>query len=197
MAIIHAAWVHGHAMEVEFADRVARELRAGFYFRLAGLPGTENWVHFAIPTPVIVSDHRLKVGQVLLRYRASGGALVHAVHVYDGESKIADHNGLNNHPAQWVMEHHDVPGDPDVRWGVGISIGVRFPRAPANQLPREILRAPSVQAALPGAELRVSPETVVGGVATSLSWGPHIDFAAAGCDFVGVAPQAPVVVARP
>lgn len=156
MGLVHAAWIHGHAMEVEFADRVVRETRAGFFLRLEGRPGSENWVHCAIPTPVIVRDQRLKAGQVLLRYRAAGGALVHAIHVYDGETKIADYSGLNKQPAEWVTETHDVASDPQVSWGLGISVGVRFPRA-----------------------------------------GGHLDFASAGCDFVGEVVRPAVVVARP
>jgi hypothetical protein len=79
--------------------------------------------------------------------------MVHAVHVYDGEKRIVDTNGLTNQPADWVTERHDVAGEPPVSWGVGISVGVRFPSA-----------------------------------------GGYIDFASAGCDFVG---QTAVVVARP
>ena len=128
MALAHAAWTHGHAFEVEFPPRIARETRYGFYLRVEGRPSTDNWVHCAVPTPVIVREKRLRVGKVLLRYRTAGGALIHAVHVYDGESKIAEHNGLNHHPEEIVLQSFDVGRDPEVRWGLGISIGVRFPR---------------------------------------------------------------------
>ena len=153
MALVQAAWIHGHAMEIEFPDRIARETRTGFSLRVEGRAGSENWVHCAIPTPVIVREQRLKAGQVLLRYRAAGGALIHAVHIYDGETRIGDYNGLNNESADWMTERHDVSGDPQVSWGVGISVGVRFPHA-----------------------------------------GGHIEFASAGCDFVGEAIRPPVVV---
>lgn len=129
MSLMHAAWIHGHAMEVEFPDRIAREQRAGFYYRIEGRTGTDNWFHIAIPTPVIVHDQRLKAGSVLLRYRSAGGAIVTAVHVYDGEARIAHFDGLANHPEAWVMERHVIPGTPEVRSALGLSIGVRFPRA--------------------------------------------------------------------
>lgn len=132
MALVHAAWLHGHAMEVEFPDRIARQQRAGFYYRVEGRPGTDNWFHLAIPTPVIVNTQRLKVGQAMLRYRTAAGAILTAVHVYDGETRIARVTGLSNRPENWVFERHDVPGDPEVRWGVGISINVRFPSAGAR-----------------------------------------------------------------
>ena len=153
MGLIQAAWVHGHGMEVEFPDRVAHQTRAVFYYSVEGRPGSDNWFHFAVPTPVIVRDQRLKAGQVLLRYRALGGALVHAVHVYDGEKKIAEHNDLNHPPAEFTMQRFDVPLDPDVQWGIGISVGVRFPSA-----------------------------------------GSKLEFAAAGCDFIGTGGS---VVVRP
>lgn len=129
MTLVHAAWVHGHGMEIEFPERLVRERRAGFFWSVEGRAGTENWIHCAVPTPVISRGQRLQAGRVLLRYRVAGGASIHAVHVYDGERKIADINNLSNALAGWGMEAHEVPGRPEVFWGVGISIGVRFPRA--------------------------------------------------------------------
>lgn len=132
MILMHAAWLHGHATEVEFPDRIAHEHRAGFYYSVEGRAGTDNWFHLAIPTPVIVSTQRLHVGSVMLRYRTAEGALLTAVHVYDGESRISHADRLENHPDAWGMERYTVPGSPEVKWGVGISFNVRFPRAGAR-----------------------------------------------------------------
>jgi hypothetical protein len=46
--------------------------------------------------------------------------------VYDGEAQIAAHDGLDLSPAAWTMYRFNVPGRPEINWGVGISIGVRF-----------------------------------------------------------------------
>jgi hypothetical protein len=129
MPLAHAAWVHAAALEVEYPERVESQARMGFACHVRGRAGTDNWIHFAIPTPVIVQDRRLKAGSVMLRFKSSDGALVHAVHIYDGERRIAAHDGLSVQPSSWSAERYSVPGSPEVQWGLGISVGVRFPAA--------------------------------------------------------------------
>lgn len=124
--ISYASWIHGHSMQVEYPDRIASEWRAGFGITVEGKPGTTNWFHFAIPTPVIIDDVRLRADKVMLRFRTgSVDAVVRNVHVYDGERLIAEHNNLTlskeNPFAEFV-----VPDRPLIFWGLGISIGVGF-----------------------------------------------------------------------
>jgi len=125
MALAHAMWTHGHSMQIEYPDRVDSVRRAGPFVQVLAHGGSENWFHFAIPTPVIVDDSRLKADSVLVRFKCgSGDVSVGAVHVYDGEGRIAEHNNLNLHPADWDVERFQVPGRPEIQWGVGISINV-------------------------------------------------------------------------
>jgi hypothetical protein len=112
-------------MQVEFPDRAESIWRAGFYIRVVPKPNTVNWFHFAIPTPVIVDDNSLRVGKVLIRFKAgSAVAAVTAVHVYDGEVVIAVHDKLTLSPNAWSTASFDVPNHPEIKWGLGISIGV-------------------------------------------------------------------------
>ena len=125
MPLAHAMWTHGHSMQIEYPDRVESVWSAGFFIRVVPRLNTGNWFHFAIPTPVIVDDNRLSVGSVLLRFRVdSAVARVTAVHVYDGEVKIVSHDGLNLAPTSWSTPRFDVPSHPEIKWGLGISIGV-------------------------------------------------------------------------
>ena len=126
LKLAQAMWIHGHSMEIEYPDNIARVWRAGFYIEVEGKPNTNNWFHFAIPTKVIVKDNRLRVGSVmLLSETLSTQALIRDVHIYDGDVKIAQHNGVNlSGNAGFVR--FNVPPHPFVRWGVGISIGVHF-----------------------------------------------------------------------
>lgn len=120
-------WAHGHTMQVEVPTNVKNEWRAGFFIRVVGKPNTTNWFHFAIPTPVIVNDNRLAIDSALLRFRSnSGQAKVTNIHVFDGERRIAAHDGLNLAPSPWNMHRFAVPGRPEVLWGVGVTIGVSF-----------------------------------------------------------------------
>ena len=48
------------------------------------------------------------------------------VHVFDGETRIANHDGLDLSPTSFQMLRFAVPGRPEVRWGVGVTLGVGF-----------------------------------------------------------------------
>ncbi len=126
MALAHAMWTHGTTIQVEYPQKGTVE-RKGFSAKYKS-PGAArpNWLHFAIPTPVIVNDKRLRVGSVLVRFRCGGGAVVKAIHIYDGEKKIVGNDNLNLRPRQWHVERVDVPLDPEILWGLGISILVDF-----------------------------------------------------------------------
>jgi hypothetical protein len=127
MALAKAMWAHGHSMVIEYPDRIKSEWKAGFFYRVIGKPGTTNWFHFAIPTSVIVNDNRLAIDSVMIRFRCNSSlADITNVHVYDGEVKIASHDGLNLSPTGWEWPRFAVPGKPEIKWGVGISIGVKF-----------------------------------------------------------------------
>lgn len=127
MAITVAMWTHGHSMQIEYPDRLSLIWRAGSYIRIEGKSGTTNWFHFAIPTPVIIFDNRLKADSALIRLKTgSVDAWVKAVHIYDGENKIASHDNLSLAPSEFSMERFDIPNNPEMRYGLGVSIGVAF-----------------------------------------------------------------------
>jgi len=126
-------------MQIEYPERLSEQKRMGFYISTRGKPFTTNWFHFAIPTPVIVDGKRHFVGSVMIRLRTGPGASVHAIHIYDGEVKIAAHDGLNLSPqGGFVWPRFDMPAHPAIKWGLGISIGVKFGDA-ANLPPNKLL----------------------------------------------------------
>ncbi|MBN1361338.1 MAG: hypothetical protein JW993_12130 [Sedimentisphaerales bacterium] len=124
--ISYASWIHGHSMQIEYPDRIASEWRAGFAVKVEGMPGTDNWFHFAIPTPVIIDDVRLRADAVMLRFTTgSVDAFVRDVHVYDGEVRIAAFNDLYL-ALENAFVRLPLPDRPLMAWGLGISIGVGF-----------------------------------------------------------------------
>ena len=142
MAIEKAMWTHGHNMIVEHPANLKSEWRAGFFIRVVGKSNQTNWFHFAIPTPVIVNDKRLKIDSVLIRFKSnSNQATVTNVHVYDGETKIASHDGLNLYPSKYEGFRFKVPGNHPVSWGIGISIGVKFTGTTDSKNTMEFLSA--------------------------------------------------------
>ena len=127
MPLAYAMWIHGHSMTVEYADRIATLERQGNYIQVTGRAFSSNWFHFAIPTPVIVNDKRLQLGSILLRFRTGGATSLKAIHVWDGETRILVNDSVD--PAtneDFQMSRFAVPGNPEVRWGVGISLNAEF-----------------------------------------------------------------------
>jgi hypothetical protein len=124
--ISYASWIHGHSMEIEYPDRIAYQRRTGMSFDLEGKPGTINWFHFAIPTPVILNDVRLQADSVLLCFwTGSIDAFLRDVHIYDGRYRIAEFNEIylsQDQPSVRLT----LPGAPTILQGLGISLGVGF-----------------------------------------------------------------------
>ncbi len=124
--IVYASWIHGNSMEIEYPDRIVSQRHIGYYFEIEGKPGLTNWFHFSIPTPVIINDARLRIRKVVLRFTtASVDAFVRDVHVYDGEMRIAVFDEVYLSGDNWFAEFV-LPDRPEVRWGLGISLGVGF-----------------------------------------------------------------------
>lgn len=123
MALAHAMWTHGHSLQVEDPKKGTVEYKG---FSAKYKPKTlNNWLHFAIPTPVIVNDDRLRVKAVMVRFRCGGSTgigKVNSIHVYDGETKIDGKDKLNLSPKQWHVERLEVSGNPEIQWGLGVSI---------------------------------------------------------------------------
>ncbi len=127
--IAQAMWTHGTSAHIEDPKSTKQVKQLGW--------GTEiyaccsfNWIHFAIPTPVFVSDRRLRIRNVMLRFATLTvpgykWASVEAVHVWDGNSRIARYDNLGlsgDHP----FESFEVPVHPSVQWGIGVSVQVLF-----------------------------------------------------------------------
>jgi hypothetical protein len=126
LKLAQAMWVHGHSLQIEYPECIESAWRAGFFSAIRGKPGTDNWLHFAVPTTVIVDERRLRVGSVLVLFDTdSPDAMVRDIHIYDGPDKIAEHNGVNL-SGNAGCRRFDVPTHPYVRWGIGISLGVHF-----------------------------------------------------------------------
>ena len=125
MSIKEAGWVHGTSVELE--DPSWRALRQGFWTTVRPGSGSNfGWVHFAVPTPVIADGVRLKAESGLVRFKTGSRARIRNFHVFDGEKRIADQNNLNLRSDQLQLYRGDIPGDPRVLWGTGITLGVEF-----------------------------------------------------------------------
>jgi hypothetical protein len=128
--ISYSSWVQGYIMQVQNPEQLDQDSRIGWCAVVGGKPGTENWFHFAIPTPVIVNDVRLQADSIMLRFdTGSVDAWVRQVDIWDGWNKIwtsFDSTPNLNWSGQHWFERVTVPGTPAMGFGMGISVGVSF-----------------------------------------------------------------------
>ena len=125
-SIAQAPWVHGTDIKVEYPDHLDGIRRAGFYTYMYGKANSTNWLHFAVPAPVIVDGRRLRIARAMIRCRTSSNkAIIKHVHIYDGYSRIATHNDVNLTRNNWFAKF-GVAHKPYIYWGLGISLGVEF-----------------------------------------------------------------------
>ena len=119
------SWVHGSSMQIEYPNRVTSVRHTGPFVRIEGAEGQNTWVHFPIPTPAVVNGARMKVGTALLSFRTRANATVNEVIVYDGDKRIAEHMDINLKD-EHLDARFDVPGNPEVNYGINITLGVTF-----------------------------------------------------------------------
>jgi hypothetical protein len=75
MTIKQASWTHGLGIELESQSG--------------------GWVHFVISSPVVINSVRSKFDSARTKFTTGPAAKITNVHVYDGENKVAEFNGLN------------------------------------------------------------------------------------------------------
>lgn len=117
MAISQAMWVHGHALQNE--DPALTVGRIGWAGQLRHL-GTSGWFHIAVPTPVIVTDIRLRVDSAMVYFSSGSQGTIRNVHVWDGNNRISQNDNLSltgsNQFSRFTLPR------PAVNYGIGISI---------------------------------------------------------------------------
>jgi hypothetical protein len=125
-SIAEASWIHGTSVQIELPENLESVRRFGFFTRLVGKPNSTNWVHFAIPTPVIQNGVRRTFGPCMLRFSTGGtNAVLRDVHLYDGEVRVAAHDSVNLSGSQ-PFTRFGIAHAPKILWGAGISLGLRF-----------------------------------------------------------------------
>jgi hypothetical protein len=122
MSIKENSWFHGVGVELQSLDWTAN--RYGFYTTVTP---TEkdlfNWVHFPIPTPVILEDEKVKASIGHARFATGLDAKIVNFHVYDGETPLIKLDTDYSGATQTV----DVKiGDIPISYGVEVSLGVQF-----------------------------------------------------------------------
>jgi hypothetical protein len=144
-----ARWVHGNTMVPEVAgpgrfanvDGVAWTdvvgLPRGWGKAWRGRANTFNFFHVSIPAPTTIGTVRPQLDKVYVFFDIGTTARVENIHVWDGPNRIFVRDGLavtgnRISSIQWESNAWDIPNNPPVWYGLGISVGVRFPGVDAN-----------------------------------------------------------------
>lgn len=127
--------MHGHGLVLEKQD-LGTLTPFGGYARYSSSSGSVNWLHATFSQPI--PDAPASLVQVGFRYRmyqpqpgssaASQQAEITALHLYDGEKRVARYDFLEIHgvdPDNWISRSFDVPETPRIQHALGISIGVK------------------------------------------------------------------------
>ena len=118
-------WMHGANMQVEYPGRLTSVRISGPFVRIEGTRGQNTWLHFPLPTPAVVDGVRMQIDGAYVSFRTRDHASVHEVIVYDGESRIAEHMDLDLR-GDHLDARFDVPGNPEIKKGINVTLGVRF-----------------------------------------------------------------------
>ena len=138
----NSSWVHGNAVVAEDPNftKIYRlgyhaEIDSDYGFTIGTPFRRAAWVHFVIPTPVVINGQRVRIARVMMNFLTQTvNGLVTAVHIYDGPNLIAAFERLNLSLDQ-ARRVFAIPNTPQVQLGVGLS--VQYSINPVNQ-PRRI-----------------------------------------------------------
>jgi hypothetical protein len=144
-----ARWIHGNTIVPEVSGSgVFANVGGVAWTDVVGYPrgwgktwrgktNTFNFFHVTVPTPAIIGVVRPQLDRVYVFFEAVAPARVENIHVWDGPYRIWVRDGLaisGNFlgSVQWDQNTWDIGHNPQVNYGIGISIGVRFVGAEAN-----------------------------------------------------------------
>lgn len=124
--VVQSLWTHGSSMQIEYPERLTLLRRTAEYTEVQGEPGSSNWFHFAVPTPVLAADSNLYLGSVFIRFKTeSTQSFIKEVLLYDGEINIASFNDLELNCAEFRTDRFDPPLT-QLNFGLGVSLKVVF-----------------------------------------------------------------------
>lgn len=148
--LVQSTWTHGVSVQVENPSQIASLSRRGGGATIQtaspqsfGSGPTQTWVHFAVPTPAVQAGVRLRLQRVNLLWDTNSvayslppqpiGGYIRAVHVWDGDTKLAEFGGLSSIGhllPSGVYERVnplDIQGTPYVNWGIVVCILIEAP----------------------------------------------------------------------
>jgi len=136
---------HGHSGRIEHPDRLSGVWRAGFYLELRGNSGVQTWLHYAIPTIEPPLETTLQPVAIIVRCRMpERETTLSAIHIYDGERRIATHDRIHHRPEDWQDLRFTVTPDRAMESAIGVSLNFQWGHAEPGASPRFRVQIASV-----------------------------------------------------
>ena len=122
--LAQAAWTHGLGIFLEDKSWSIDRTGAGgiVYPSNTSLDG---WIHFVIPTPVVVNNTRLAAKQAIVRLSTGAKALIRTISVHDGDTLIANF-GVQVSSPNVQTYFYPISSPPQVFYGLQINVEVVF-----------------------------------------------------------------------
>lgn len=126
-----SVWIHGTSVQAEregyFVSKRYRGDSARFYMH------GEEWFHFAIPTPVVLSGQRMALRKIYVLYSTIRTAKIMMIRVFGHSGNMIEINSPS--PLGYSGDHYveldaqnswEIPSKPLMKFGLGLSILVNF-----------------------------------------------------------------------
>ena len=123
MSSLTSMWIHGTIVQAENQPYYLQIIRRGWGTHFVGAVG--NWYHIPITTPVLLYDNRPTLQKLFVFYKATL-AKITAVHIYDGNSRVKEFNGLNltGDHTNGIDASNSWDINPKITIGYGLGISV-------------------------------------------------------------------------
>ena len=124
----HVMWTHGNSLYLPTAESFKQ-----FESISRGDRGTtlvfeqeiEPFVHFAIPTPAVVSERNLRLRSVIVRFSCSSNFIgINQIFINDGQKQLFRQEGIYISGSE-LSQMFNVPGSPLVSSGIGVDVRIR------------------------------------------------------------------------
>jgi hypothetical protein len=119
-------WTHGAAAVVEFPNRAAEIRHNTFGTEVRQRENTENWLHLALPSPVIADKKDVYLIYVFLKGVTNENARVDFITVEDERILFQKTVSLIDETFNEKIRVNPAGPAPDLRSGITFSIRVKF-----------------------------------------------------------------------
>ena len=88
--------------------------------------GVQNWVHFPVPTQIVIGSKRVQAVAAHLRFGVGAQATILAINIWDGDRRIAVIDNLNIGTNPTKTYTWNISNSEEINYGVEISVAIRF-----------------------------------------------------------------------